>query len=371
MIPQSIPSPSGNTFLTLGPIEIKWYAICIVIGIIAAWFIADKRYRAKGGDSDKFTTIAFWAVIFGIIGGRLYHVITDWQLYFAPGKNPWAAFDIRAGGLGIWGAIALGACGAWIGARQEKVRLLPAGDALAPGLLIGQAIGRLGNWFNQELYGRPTDLPWGLEIDAAHMPPGMAPGTTFHPTFLYELLWCLVGAGVLVWLEKRFHLVAGQCFAAYIMVYTAGRLWIETLRIDPANTILGLRLNVWTAIGVFLLGLFLLIYLRRRYQNDPAVDSINLPGVTAATQLQPEAAGLEAATDTDPATDPGAATDTDPAADRGAATDTDPAADRDATTGPDATTDPESTTGPDTTTGEATVTNTDTEVTAARNETQK
>lgn len=283
MNPLSIPSPSDNSLISIGTFDIKWYAICIVTGILAAWLIADRRYRAKGGSSDSFTVIAFWAVIFGIIGGRLYHVITDYQLYFGPGRNPWEAFNLRAGGLGIWGAIALGAVGAWIGTRREGVRLLPVGDALAPALLVAQAIGRFGNWFNQELFGGPTDLPWGLEIDAAHMPAGYAPGTTFHPTFAYEALWCLAGAVLLLWLERRFNLVAGQCFAAYIMVYTAGRFWIEMLRIDPANTILGLRLNVWTAMLTFALGAALLVALRQRYQKDPEVNSISLPGAVDAS----------------------------------------------------------------------------------------
>ena len=181
-------------------------------------------------------------------------MITSPEQYFGPGGDPWQVWQIWRGGLGIWGAVALGAVGAWIGARRAGARLGPVADSLAPALLVGQAIGRWGNWFNQELFGAPTSAPWGLRIDALHMPPGYPPGTLFHPTFLYECLWNLAGAALIVWLEKRLRFKAGQVFALYLMVYTAGRVWIEALRIDDAHRILGVRLNVWTSLLVFAAG---------------------------------------------------------------------------------------------------------------------
>ncbi|MDD2858053.1 MAG: prolipoprotein diacylglyceryl transferase, partial [Candidatus Nanopelagicales bacterium] len=215
-----------------------------------------RRYEARGGQPGTIPDLAIWAVPFGIVGGRLYHVITDHQLYFGPGGSGLSgAIRIWDGGLGIWGAIALGAVGAWIGARRKGVALLPVADAIAPGIAVAQAVGRLGNWFNQELFGSPTDLPWGLRIDLAHRPPGFEQYTTFHPTFLYEALWMLGVAAVLVWADRRFTLGHGRVFALYIALYCLGRVWIEALRIDEANHILGLRLNVWTSIVVGLGGL--------------------------------------------------------------------------------------------------------------------
>lgn len=273
MILASIPSPSVAVW-HLGPLPIRAYAIAIMIGIGIAWWILDRRYRAKGGPSDVTIDIAGWAVIFGIVGGRIYHVITDNQLYFGEGRNPIKALYIWEGGLGIWGAIALGGVGVLIGCHRAGLRLAPVADSLAPALLVAQAIGRLGNYFNQELFGRETTLPWGLQIDDAHLPSGYASGTLFHPTFLYEMIWCLLGALALVALEKKFTLVAGQAFAAYVMIYTAGRFWIENMRIDEAHHILGLRLNVWTAILVFVGGTIALFVLRRRARNNPHANDI-------------------------------------------------------------------------------------------------
>lgn len=223
----------------------------IILGIVVAVWLGNKRYVARGGDSGTITDIAIWAVPFGIVGGRLYHVISDHQLYFGPGGSGLAgAIRIWDGGLGIWGAVALGAVGAWIGARRQGVALLPVADAIAPGIALAQAIGRLGNYFNQELFGSPTDLPWGLEIDPAHRQAGYEQFATFHPTFLYEALWMVGVALILIWADKRFNLGHGRVFALYIVLYCIGRAWIELLRIDTANHILGLRLNVWTAIIV-------------------------------------------------------------------------------------------------------------------------
>ncbi|MCF2706229.1 prolipoprotein diacylglyceryl transferase [Arcanobacterium haemolyticum] len=273
MLLASIPSPSVGVW-QLGPLPIRAYAIAILCGIALAWWIMDRRYRAKGGPSEPTLDIAAWAVVFGIIGGRLYHVITDHQLYFGEGKEPIRALYVWEGGLGIWGAIALGAVGVFIAARRIGLRVAPIADSLAPGLLVAQAVGRLGNYFNQELFGAPTTLPWGLEIDDAHLPVGYASGTLFHPTFLYEMLWCLAGAGLLVVLERRLTLAGGQVFALYIVVYTAGRFWIEGLRIDSAHHVLGLRLNQWTAIIVFLGGIVLFEVLRRRMRAVPSANDI-------------------------------------------------------------------------------------------------
>lgn len=269
----SIPSPPVSVW-HIGPFPLRAYALAIICGIILAWFILSRRYRAKGGDADVCIDIAVWAVVFGIIGARLYHVATDWQLYFAEGRNPVDAFKIWNGGLGIWGGVAAGALGAYIAARRNNLRLAPIADALVPGLLLAQAIGRFGNYFNQELYGKPTDLPWALEIDAAHITGGYPVGTTFHPTFLYETLWCLLGIAVLLWCEKRFSLIGGQLFAAYLAWYTAGRFWIESLRIDSAHHILGLRLNMWTSIIIFIGACILFVYLRKRAQADPHANDI-------------------------------------------------------------------------------------------------
>ncbi len=258
MIPASIPSPSQGVW-NLGPLPIRAYALLIILGIVVAVWLGNRRYVERGGKPGTITDIAIWAVPFGIIGGRLYHVITDHQLYFGPGGSGLAgAVRIWDGGLGIWGAVTLGALGAWIGARRAGVLLPPVGDAIAPGIALAQAIGRWGNWFNQELFGAPTNVPWALEIDQAHRPAGYEAFSTFHPTFLYESLWLVGVALVVIWADKRFQLGHGRAFALYVLLYTVGRLWIELLRVDSANTIAGLRLNVWTSI---LVGLGALVYL--------------------------------------------------------------------------------------------------------------
>lgn len=248
-----IPSPSVGVWY-VGPVPLRAYGIIIAVGMVIALAWASRRYARRGGDPDLLFDLALWAIPMGIVGARLYHVITSPDQYFGPGGQPWQVWQIWRGGLGIWGAVALGAVGAWIGARRAGARLGPVADSLAPALLVGQAIGRWGNWFNQELFGAPTTAPWGLRIDAAHMPPGYPPGTLFHPTFLYESLWNLAGAALIVRLERRLRFKAGQVFALYLMVYTAGRVWIEALRIDDAHRILGVRLNVWTSLLVFAAG---------------------------------------------------------------------------------------------------------------------
>ena len=269
----SIPSPEHGVW-NLGPLPIRAYAFAIIIGIVVAVWIGNRRYIARGGAPGTITDLAVWAVPFGIVGGRLYHVITDSQLYFGPGGSGFSgAIKIWDGGLGIWGAIALGTLGAWIGAKRKGIALLPVADAIAPGVAVAQAIGRLGNYFNQELFGSPTNVPWALEIDAAHRPAGYGEFTTFHPTFLYEALWMLGVALILVWADKRYNLGHGRVFALYIVLYCVGRFWIEALRIDSAHHILGVRLNVWTALLVGLGGLIWLIQSARNKPGREALDS--------------------------------------------------------------------------------------------------
>ena len=249
-----IPSPSEGVWY-LGPVPLRAYGIIIAIGmVVGVWWTA-RRYVARGGDADTIYDTALWAIPLGVVGARLYHVVTSPEAYFGPGGDPMLAFQIWRGGLGIWGGVALGALGAFIAVKRANVTLGPIADSLAPALLVAQAIGRWGNWFNQELFGAPTTLPWGLRIDAEHLPAGYAPGTLFHPTFLYEALWNLAGAAALVWLGRRFNWHGGVSMWAYMVIYTAGRIWVEYLRIDDAQHILGIRLNVWTSAVVCLSGL--------------------------------------------------------------------------------------------------------------------
>jgi len=277
----SIPSPSQGVW-NLGPIPIRAYALCIIAGIVVAVWWGNRRYVERGGQKGAITDIAIWAVPFGIVGGRLYHVITDHQLYFGPGgAGLGAALRIWDGGLGIWGAVTLGALGAWIGARRAGLLLPPIADAIAPGIALAQAIGRWGNYFNQELFGSPTNLPWGLEIDPAHRPVGYEQFATFHPTFLYESLWLIGVAAVVVWADRRFRMGHGRAFALYVLLYCTGRLWIEALRIDEANHIMGLRLNIWTAV---LVGIGALAYLVFSSRARPGRETVlTRPGVAVAS----------------------------------------------------------------------------------------
>ncbi|MGA5341445.1 prolipoprotein diacylglyceryl transferase [Streptomyces griseoincarnatus] len=264
-----IPSPSSGV-LYLGPVPLRGYAFCIIIGVFVAVWLGNKRWIARGGRAGTVADIAVWAVPFGLVGGRLYHVVTDYQLYFSEGRDWVDAFKIWEGGLGIWGAIALGALGAWIGCRRRGIPLPAYADAIAPGIALAQAIGRWGNWFNQELYGRETDLPWAVEITSSA--DGRMPGT-YHPTFLYESLWCVGVALLVIWADRRFELGHGRAFALYVAGYCAGRFWIEYMRVDEAHHILGLRLNNWTALLVFLLAvLYIVLSARKRPGREAVVE---------------------------------------------------------------------------------------------------
>ncbi|MGV9573008.1 prolipoprotein diacylglyceryl transferase [Streptomyces nigra] len=250
-----IPSPSRGV-IHLGPIPLRGYAFCIIIGVFVAVWLGNRRWVARGGRAGTVADIAVWAVPFGLIGGRLYHVITDYELYFSEGRDWVDAFKIWEGGLGIWGAIALGAVGAWIGCRRRGIPLPAYADAVAPGIALAQALGRWGNWFNQELYGRRTDVPWALEITSST--DGRVPGL-YHPTFLYESLWCIGVALLVIWADRRFKMGHGRAFALYVAAYCAGRFWVEYMRVDDAHHILGLRLNNWTALLVFLLAVVYIV----------------------------------------------------------------------------------------------------------------
>ena len=258
----SIPSPSFNT-LSLGPFEFRMYGLCIALGVIAAIWISSKRWEARGGDPSDIGAIALWAVPAGVIGARMYHVATDWKTY----DGHWVdAVKIWNGGLGIPGGIALGVIVGAIVAKRRGLDVVALMDVVAPALPVAQAIGRLGNWFNQELFGRPTSLPWGLEVSPDKVfAAGYAPGTLFHPTFLYEALWNLALAGFLVLIERKKKLYPGELFTLYVLGYAIGRLWVESLRIDQASLIFGVRINIWMAIIVALVTL--IVFSTRRYRT--------------------------------------------------------------------------------------------------------
>lgn len=280
LLPAAIPSPTTGVW-HLGPLPLRAYALCILAGIVLAVWIAGRRLQDRGHAREKALDISAWAVPFGIVGGRIYHVITTPQPYFGEGGHPIRALYIWEGGLGIWGAIALGALGAWLGARRSGVPFADFIDSAAPGVLVAQALGRWGNWFNNELYGRRTDVPWGLTIHCWDQGAGHAvtcPGTsstvlgTFHPTFLYESLWCLLLALAIVVVERRLRLHRGQVFGLYVAGYPLGRVVFELMRSDEANHILGLRVNVWTSALVFVLGVVIVWTARHRPLSLPDRD---------------------------------------------------------------------------------------------------
>ncbi len=277
----AIPSPSTGV-LHAGPVPLRAYTLMILIGIAVAIVITGQRLRARGQPAYIATDVAGWAVPFGIVGARIYHVVTSPDAYFGADGDPVDVLRVWHGGLGIWGGVAGGALGAWLACRRRGVGFGLFADAVAPGLVLAQAIGRFGNWFNQELYGRPTDLPWALRIDPGHQ---RVPGESlYHPTFLYESLWNVAVAGVLLWLDRHRRLGRGKLFALYVVLYTAGRAWIEALRIDEAHTFFGVRLNDWTSLVVFTAGVAALVFLRRPV--DPAV-AAQLPAEPTRTDSGP------------------------------------------------------------------------------------
>ena len=267
-LPASIPSPSGSG-ISIGPLNLRMYGLMIALGVIAAVWLCGRLFEEKGiGTKDDAGSIAMWGVIAGVIGSRLYHVATDWDRF---SDDLGAIPRIWEGGLGIPGGIAAGVLAGAYQAKRRGVDPLMGLTCAAPSIALAQAIGRWGNWFNQELFGRATDLPWALESDDDHLPSGYPSGTTFHPTFLYESLWNLGLCGVLLWVDRRFRLGPGRLFAVYLIGYGAGRFWIEGLRIDPASEVAGLRWNQWVAVAAIAAGAIWLLVTRGRRWPEPAV----------------------------------------------------------------------------------------------------
>ncbi len=265
----TIPSPSFNS-IDIGPLSLNLYGLMIALGVVAAvWMFGRRLEEREVGTRDDASAIAVWAVLAGVIGARLYHVVTDYDRF----RNDWGSIPaIWEGGLGIPGGLLLGIPVGLYFARQRGIPLAVAATCAAPAIPLAQAIGRWGNYFNQELYGRPTDLPWALEIDADHLVAGYEVGTTFHPTFLYESLWSLGLVVLLLWIDRRFRPPPGQLMVMYLMGYGVGRFWVEGLRIDPADEIAGLRLNQWVALAAVVVGAVVLAWMRRHPFPEPVPD---------------------------------------------------------------------------------------------------
>ncbi|BDU05901.1 hypothetical protein FMUBM48_21640 [Nocardia cyriacigeorgica] len=320
-----IPSPPQGVW-QIGPFPLRAYALCIIVGIIVAIWWGERRWRERGGQPGAVLDVAMFAVPFGLIGGRLYHVATDWQKYFGADGNPMDALKIYQGGLGIWGAVFLGGIGAWIGCRVYKIPLPALGDAIAPPILLAQAIGRLGNYFNQELYGRETEVPWGLEIyqrfddqGRLDMMNGVSTGVVekvVHPTFLYELLWNVLVVLLLVYIDKRFRIGHGRLFALYVAGYSFGRFFVELMRDDEATHIAGIRINSFTSALVFLAAIAYFVFATKG-RETPAqlqpgaekrpwpwqIGALRRAGAESAAADKGAAEGEEAGTATDLAKD--------------------------------------------------------------------
>ncbi len=323
----AIPSPSQSVW-HLGPVPIRAYALCIVLGIVAACVVTEIRMRRRGAPPWAVLDIAVWAVPFGIVGARIYHVITSPGPYFGSDGRPLDALMIWQGGLGIWGGVAGGAVGAWIAARRMGIPLSFVADALAPGLPLAQGIGRWGNWFNNELYGGPTTLPWGLKVHDWDIPSGRArvdgagdplllPGL-YQPTFLYESLWD-IGTAILVWqLDRRYRFGRGRAFALYVMAYTVGRFWIEAMRTDAATHFLGMRLNNWTSIVVFVGALIYFLRVRGPQERlivgeDGQIRAVPADGAPVAADAETSVISSEAASPGSPGEEPGTTAGDEPA----------------------------------------------------------
>ncbi|MBL3687199.1 prolipoprotein diacylglyceryl transferase [Leucobacter zeae] len=276
ILPLSIPSPDVSFWeipalpifgWQIGPFVVHFYALCIILGILLAGIWTARRIGARGGERGAVFDFIVWSLVLGIIGARLYHVVTHWGDYFGPGSNPLDVFAFWKGGIAIFGALLGGAIGVLIASRITGIRFLSFADALVPGLLLAQAVGRFGNWFNHELFGGPTTLPWGLEIESSNpaFPIGLPEGTLFHPTFLYESLWNILGIVVLLAVERKWRPRWGQFFALYLIWYGIGRSFTESLRVDPSLLFLGIRTNVLAALIAIVVGIVLFIVQRRRH----------------------------------------------------------------------------------------------------------
>ncbi len=306
LLASGFPAPPLDGIDLLGPLRLTFYALCILAGIIAAAFVTTKLWKSRGGTTDNVLDAMLWAVLLGIVGGRLYHVVTSPDAYFGENGELSRIPQIWNGGLGIIGAIALGAVGVWIACRRYGMKFPAFADAVVPGVLLAQAFGRWGNWFNQELYGAPTSLPWGLNVDAQYRVPEvqhMSQSTLFHPTFLYESVWNLLGFVLLLALYKRFQIKQGLLLWTYVAYYSIGRFWIESLRIDELDkstqwiNILGLewRLNMWVSLALFIIAIVMLVWLWSRRPRTEAqfVEELRIyrPGSPARAEMAASAAG--------------------------------------------------------------------------------
>jgi prolipoprotein diacylglyceryl transferase len=305
LIIAAIPSPDVS-YIELGPFRIHFYALFILAGIVIALILTESRLRARGAEAGIALDISLWAIPFGILGGRFFHVLTHPDDYFYPGADLLAVFRIWEGGLAIYGALILGCVGAYIGARSAGIKFTSYLDAVAPGVLLAQAIGRWGNYFNNELFGTPTDLPWGLEIPSSNpaYPAGLPEGVLFHPTFLYESIWSLAGVALLLAADRRFNLRWGKMLGLYLVYYSLGRVWIEAIRIDPSEIVLGLRINIWSAIAGIAIGLAIMVIQSRRHPGQES--SVYKPGRQPASPQQEPSADAGAV---DEGKDPEAGTD--------------------------------------------------------------
>ncbi len=283
----SIPAPDFRQ-INLGPLDIRLYALCLLAGVAVATWLTMRRWSARGGDTDLVLEIALWSVLAGIVGARIYHDITSWDQL----SDEWyAPFAIWEGGLGIWGGVLAGVLtGAYI-THRRGASVFAMMDAAAPGILIAQGIGRLGNYFNQELYGGPTDLPWALEVDLGFRPDGSELVSSYHPTFLYEMLWNFAGAAILIWLGRRMRIRPPGIFCLYVAVYSLGRIFWEQLRVDPSRMFLGQRLNFYVALTLFVAAIAAFVWSQRRaggirrnpgYRGGPAVRGRGPSGAAAS-----------------------------------------------------------------------------------------
>jgi prolipoprotein diacylglyceryl transferase len=260
-----IPSPHDGS-LHLGPLVLHLYGLTLLVAIVAAIWLTGRRWLAQGGEWDLVMRVAVWGVGFGVVGARAYHDLTSWSE--VPSPKWQGVFEVWRGGLGVWGGILLGTIAGAIVVRRSGNSVKLFMDAIAPGILLAQGIGRIGNWWNQELYGKPTKLPWGLEIDPAHRPLQYLAYGTFHPTFLYELIWDVLGCLLLIWVGRRFKIRPPALFALYVSYYTFGRFFEELLRVDPSQHIAGLRLNAWVSIVVFVLSTVYFVHRQFRGSDD-------------------------------------------------------------------------------------------------------